>query len=94
MNFHVIKRYALFSEAKAQFCCICLAVSRQVSVLRVVVLLLRQIIIPPVPLEIYQVSCEQPKHYLLTRRNKVLFIMLIQAFQQKLRISVAWEHYS
>lgn len=51
MDYQVIKRYALFSDAQAQFCCVLLAVSGQVSGLRDVVTLLCQIIIPSLSLD-------------------------------------------
>lgn len=51
MDYRVIKRYALFSEALAQSFRILLAVSGQVSRLRDVVILLCQLIIPPLSLD-------------------------------------------
>jgi len=96
MDHQVIKKYALSSEAQAQLCCMLVAISGQVSGLRDVVTLLCQIIIPSLSLgePSIRFPCEQSKHYVVTRRNKVLFIMLIQEIQQKLRVSIAWEHYS
>lgn len=51
MDYQVIKRYALSSEAQALLCCTLLAVSGQVSGLGDVVILLCQIIIPPLSLD-------------------------------------------